>query len=97
MTVLRDDILAAAGIFKPAKPSLQLFSTANGLVEGAVYRLDKVSVGDQTVTNIEVAALALANLRSADGLLGMNFLKHFKFFIDQNRSELRLSTFTESP
>jgi len=95
MTVLRDDILPAAGIFKPVKPSLQLFSTANGLVEGAVYRLDNLSVGDQNVANIEVAALGLTSLHSADGLLGMNFLKHFKFFIDQNKPELRLSTFTE--
>jgi len=96
MTVLRDDILLAAGIFKPAKPSLQLFSTANGLVEGAVYRLDNLSIGDQNVANIEVAALGLASLHSADGLLGMNFLKHFKFFIDQNKPELRLSSFTET-
>jgi clan AA aspartic protease (TIGR02281 family) len=95
MTVLRDDILLAAGIFKPARPSLQLFSTANGLVEGAVYRLDNLSIGDQNVANIEVAALGLASLHSADGLLGMNFLKHFKFFIDQSKPELRLSTFTE--
>jgi len=96
MTVLRDDILLAAGIFKPARPSLQLFSTANGLVEGAVYRLDNLSIGDQNVANIEVAALGLASLHSADGLLGMNFLKHFKFFIDQNKPELRLSSFTET-
>ena len=96
MTVLRDDILPAAGIFKPARPSLQLFSTANGLVEGAVYRLDNLSIGDQNVANIEVAALGLASLHSADGLLGMNFLKHFKFFIDQNKPELRLSSFTET-
>jgi clan AA aspartic protease (TIGR02281 family) len=96
MTVLRDDILLAAGIFKPARPSLQLFSTANGLVEGAVYRLDNLSVGDQNVTNLEVAALSLASLHSADGLLGMNFLKHFKFFIDQNKPELRLSSFSET-
>ena len=97
MTVLRDDILLAAGISKPARPSLQLFSTANGLVEGAVYRLDNLSVGDQNVANIEVAALGLASLHSADGLLGMNFLKHFKFFIDQNKPELRLSSFSETP
>ena len=96
MTVLRDDILLAAGISKPARPSLQLFSTANGLVEGTVYRLDNLSVGDQNVTNIEVAALGLASLHSADGLLGMNFLKHFKFFIDQNKPELRLSSFSET-
>jgi len=95
MTVLREDILLAAGIFKPARSSLQLFSTANGLVEGAVYRLDNLSIGDQNVANIEVAALGLASLHSADGLLGMNFLKHFKFFIDQSKPELRLSTFTE--
>jgi len=97
MTVLRDDILAAAGIFQAAKPALQLFSTANGLVEGAVYRLDSLSIGDQNVANIEVAALDLTSLHSADGLLGMNFLKHFKFFIDQNKPELRLSSFTETP
>ncbi len=96
MTVLRDDILVAAGLFKPDRPSLQLFSTANGLVEGAVYRLDNLSIGDQNVANIEVAALGLASLHSADGLLGMNFLKHFKFFIDQNKPELRLSGLTET-
>ncbi|MEN8802052.1 MAG: TIGR02281 family clan AA aspartic protease [Thiogranum sp.] len=96
MTVLRDDILVAAGLFKPARPSLQLFSTANGLVEGAVYRLDNLSIGDQNVANIEVAALGLASLQSADGLLGMNFLKHFKFFIDQNKPELRLSGLTDT-
>ena len=96
MTVLRDDILLAAGLFKPARPSLQLFSTANGLVEGAVYRLDNLSIGDQNVANIEVAALDLASLHSADGLLGMNFLKHFKFFIDQTKPELRLSSFAET-
>jgi clan AA aspartic protease (TIGR02281 family) len=96
MTVLRDDILLAAGIFQPAKPSLQLFSTANGLVEGTVYRLDHLSVGDQNVANIEVAALSLGSLHSADGLLGMNFLKHFKFFIDQNKPELRLSSFSDT-
>ena len=26
-----------------------------------------------------------------DGLLGMNFLRHFQFFIDQNEALLRLS------
>ena len=97
MTVLRGDILTAAGILQTDTPSLQQFSTANGLVEGAVYRLDSLSIGNQNVTNIEVAALDLASLHSADGLLGMNFLKHFKFFIDQNKPELRLSTFSETP
>ena len=96
MTVLREDILATAGIFQPEKPPVHLFSTAGGLVEGAIYRLDKLSVGDQTVKNLEVAAMGLNALQSADGLLGMNFLKHFKFFIDQNTPELRLSTFTAS-
>jgi len=94
MTVLRSDILPAAGIFITDTPSLQLFSTANGLVEGSVYKLDNLSIGDQNVSNIEVAALDLASLHSADGLLGMNYLKHFKFFIDQNKPELRLSGFT---
>lgn len=95
MTVVRDDILRAAGIFQPARPSLRLFNTANGVVEGAVYRLDNLSVGEQSVENIDVAALELNQLRAAEGLLGMNFLKHFKFFIDQDKPELRLSAHSE--
>lgn len=96
MTVLRTDVLRAAVKFETARPSLQLFSTANGLVEAAVFRLASLSIGGQNVANIEVAGLDLPGLRSADGLLGMNFLKNFKFFIDQNKAELRLSHRTES-
>jgi clan AA aspartic protease (TIGR02281 family) len=95
MTVIRDDILRAAGVSQAATPPLRLFNTANGLVEGAVYRLDNLSVGEQSVANIDVAALELSQLRAAEGLLGMNFLKHFKFFIDQNKPELRLSAHAE--
>lgn len=96
MTVLRGDILTSAGMFPAARPSIRRFSTANGVVEGAVVRLDSLSIGDQRMTNLEVAALDLASLDSADGLLGMNFLKRYKFFIDQNKPELRLSTFTQT-
>jgi clan AA aspartic protease (TIGR02281 family) len=95
MTVVRDDVLRAAGVVQSASPSLRLFNTANGPVEAAVYRLDRLSVGDQSLTNIEVAALELPKLQAADGLLGMNFLKHFKFFLDQNKPELRLSTVSD--
>ena len=43
------------------------------------------------VNNLETGVLDLAGQTGIDGLLGMNFLRHFRFFIDQNESELRLS------
>jgi len=35
--------------------------------------------------------LDLGDRSGLDGLLGMNFLNHFQFFIDQNEALLRLS------
>jgi clan AA aspartic protease (TIGR02281 family) len=91
VTVLSNDALRAAGIVQPAEARVRRFSTANGLVEGLVYRIEGLAVGDQTVANIDIAGLDLPDLRAADGLLGMNYLSHFKFFIDQDKNELRLS------
>jgi clan AA aspartic protease (TIGR02281 family) len=67
-----------------------IFTTANGRVRAPIYRLDTLSVGDWQVSGLEVGVLDLGN-PGIDGLLGMNFLSHFQFFIDQNESLLRLS------
>jgi clan AA aspartic protease (TIGR02281 family) len=69
----------------------QVFNTANGSVRAPVYILESLSVGDWYVEQIEIGVLDLHGQSGFDGLLGMNFLKHFRFFIDQNKSMLRLS------
>jgi predicted aspartyl protease len=56
-----------------------------------VYRIDALAVGDWQVRDLDIGVLELGSRGTVDGLLGMDFLQHFRFFIDQNRAELRLS------
>ncbi|NOR40066.1 MAG: TIGR02281 family clan AA aspartic protease, partial [Gammaproteobacteria bacterium] len=69
----------------------RLFNTANGQVRAPIIILESLSVGDWYVQQLEVGILDLGGRSDIDGLLGMNFLSHFRFFIDQNESMLRLS------
>ena len=43
------------------------------------------------VENIEVGVISELDGAPFDGLLGMNYLRHFEFFIDQNERTLQLS------
>ncbi len=70
---------------------VRVFSTANGLVEAPIYQLEYLLVGDWRVDNIAIAVLEMQNDGSSEGLLGMNFLQHFQFFIDQKNKLLHLS------
>jgi len=70
---------------------MDVFNTANGPVRAPVYRLDYLSVGGWQVHHLEIGVLDLGDRSGVDGLLGMNFLSHFQFFIDQNEALLRLS------
>ena len=53
------------------------YRTANGAVEVAMTRLDQVSLGDITLSDIR--ATINPGYRSDDILLGMSFLKHLEF------------------
>ncbi|OED44389.1 hypothetical protein ACH42_07630 [Endozoicomonas sp. (ex Bugula neritina AB1)] len=63
--------------------------TANGIRTAPVYRLKAFQIGHHTLANLEVAELDLGS-SSSDGLLGMNVLGKFNFFIDQNHQTLSL-------
>ena len=91
MTVVRNEVLSAAGVVTAVDDPLRYFNTANGVVAGTVYRLDSLTVGEQQVQNLEIAGMDFPVADEVDGLLGMNYLKHFRFFIDQGKQELRLS------
>jgi predicted aspartyl protease len=91
MTIVTPAALQRHGIQYMDTGRTGIFSTANGRVSAPVYRIGKLAVGDWEVRQLEIGVLDLGNRTDIDGLLGMNFLRHFQFFIDQNRSSLRLS------
>jgi clan AA aspartic protease (TIGR02281 family) len=90
LTMLTPDALQRRGVVAHATGKTGVFNTANGRVRAPIYRLDTLSVGDWEVSNLDVGVLELDDPQF-DGLLGMNFLSHFRFFIDQNAALLRLS------
>ena len=90
LTMLTPETLSRYGLGAHATGRTGLFNTANGRVKAPIYRLDTLSVGDWQVSDLDVGVLQPGD-RSIDGLLGMNFLRHFQFFIDQNEALLRLS------
>ncbi|MFA6357534.1 MAG: retropepsin-like aspartic protease [Candidatus Omnitrophota bacterium] len=61
-------------------------------VEAKMVILDSVSVQDSEVQNVEAAVLSAEDSDAVvgDGLLGMSFLKHFNFKIDQKYGKLIL-------
>ena len=48
-------------------------------------------MGDWQVNQLDIGILDLGARSGIDGLLGMNFLNQFQFFIDQNEALLRLA------
>ena len=89
LTILSPEIINSLGI-NEAQRSLR-FSTANGEVSAPIVLIDKIDVQNYLVRDIEVGVLPSFPMGSIDGLLGMNFLSQFSFFIDQENSVLHLS------
>ena len=67
--------------------------TANGMVRTELYLVEEVRLGEQVFNDVEVLVLP-ENVSDSDafnGLLGMNMLAQFTFFIDQDNALLELS------
>lgn len=67
--------------------------TANGMVRTELYQIAEVRLGEQVFNDVEVLVLP-ENVSDSDafnGLLGMNMLAQFTFFIDQDNALLELS------
>jgi clan AA aspartic protease (TIGR02281 family) len=91
VTILTPDVIEQRGIRYQDTGRTRVFNTANGPVRTPVYRLDSLTVGDWKVNQLEIGVLDLGAGTDVDGLLGMNFLRHFQFYIDQNEAMLLLS------
>jgi len=64
-------------------------STANGTVEGKQLMIESFVLGQHELKNVAVGAVPLPDFKY-DGLLGMNVLNRFEFFIDQEQQLLIL-------
>jgi clan AA aspartic protease (TIGR02281 family) len=95
LTMLTPEALQRRGVSAHNTGRTGFFSTANGRVSAPIYRLEALSVGGWQVSNLDVGVLEV-DAPHFDGLLGMNFLGKFQFFIDQNASVLRLSVGVQS-
>jgi clan AA aspartic protease (TIGR02281 family) len=62
-------------------------NTANGQTVARRYRVESIQVGQHVLTGFDVLAMSQ---NTGHGLLGMNFLQHFKFNINQQTNKLEL-------
>jgi len=65
--------------------------TANGSITVPTKTVASLSLGRFTLHDVHVGLISEPVARQADGLLGMDLLKHFEFFIDQKVPALHLS------
>ncbi len=89
MTVIRPSLTELINTPTPQRSTV--FQTANGSVRASIIKLDSLSLGDAEVKNLEVAVMPLPELGKFDGLLGMNYLRHYRFTLSQKERLLRLS------
>ncbi len=64
--------------------------TAGGEITADLCRVGSFTVGEIELQNFDVMVSPFEQ-KGIDGLLGMNFFKRFKFFVDQKEAVLRLS------
>jgi clan AA aspartic protease (TIGR02281 family) len=66
------------------------FQTANGLISAPVTNLDSISVGGMEIRDLPAAVHDAVPDPQVAGLLGLNFLTHFRMDIDTQRGVLHL-------
>lgn len=81
---------------KPSDKPIKLQLADGRLITGTLVVLDSVRVGGFTVEKVEAAVLG-PEAAFAEPLLGMSYLKHFKFEIKPDESKLTLVRVGSSP
>jgi clan AA aspartic protease (TIGR02281 family) len=91
MTVIDASVLQSMGYNLNGKQQ-GLFTTAGGVVEAPVVSIEQLALGSAVAGPMAVGALSLSMPGGIDGLLGMNFLRHYDFRIDQDSKTLHLNS-----
>jgi len=90
LTVLDSAAAALLGLNEFDILQRMQMNTANGVTEASLYRIDSMALGVFAVSSINIAVVEHLDINGASGLLGMNFLQHFEFRIDQSNAQLFL-------
>lgn len=91
MTIVSPEVIRSLGIEEESALKWVRFSTANGIITAPVVNLDEVSILQYSLHDLQVGVLPSFPMGGVDGLLGMDFLSKFTFFIDQENTTLLLS------
>ena len=90
LTVLDSAAAAQLGLNESDMLQRMQMNTANGVTEALLYRIDSMALGVFSVSPMDIAVVEHLEVNGASGLLGMNFLQHFEFRIDQSDAQLFL-------
>jgi len=92
LTIVATDIMAQLG-YDPANPSLarQRIVMGSGVEYAPRATVRSATAIGQKVANLEVLCHDLPSESGVDGLLGLNFLKHFKLTIRFRKSIIDLT------
>jgi clan AA aspartic protease (TIGR02281 family) len=93
LSIISPKLLRRLGIPYKSAGRTAWFSTAGGRIRAPIITLDSLALEGLVVENIDVGVIGEFDNNQFDGLLGMNFLRHFEFFIDQNDRKLQLSPY----
>jgi len=83
LTIIRPDALRRAGVGSGQFEATRTLATAGGHIKAPVFRVGSLGLGTEVVRDIAVGSIDIPGMGTIDGLLGMDFLNHFRFTIDQ--------------
>lgn len=91
MTMLSQQVAEEIGLDLTRPVRFQRVASVHQVAQAPVLRLTSLQVVSQRLTDIEVLVLSLPPDLRVDGLLGVNFLEHFRptFEFDQATLVLR--------
>ena len=89
ISVLRPQAAEQLGLFIDEDKEITINLPA-GVVNTPTTKMDLLTIGDATLENILASIIEMPPGIEADGLLGMNVLGRFRFFIDQQDAILYL-------
>jgi clan AA aspartic protease (TIGR02281 family) len=93
LSIISPELLRRLGVPYQSTGRTAWFSTAGGRIKAPIITLASLALDGVVVENIEVGVIGEFDNGPFDGLLGMNFLRYFEFFIDQSERKLQLSPY----